>query len=379
MALVVAEVGEHLQERARSLIPGISREDVDEHLFALPPLAEQRRIVAKVDELMTLCDQLEASRTEREATRDRLTAASFARLNTSDPETFPTDARFALDALPALTTRPDQIKQIRQTVLNLAVHGKLVPQNSKEEPASKLLQRALVSIAGYAREHRLTHHVPKPIGSEGQLFTPPVGWCWSRLMSVFNVITDGDHQPPPRADRGVAFLAIGNITTGKLNFDGCRLVPDDYYILLPEYRKPFRGDILYTVVGATYGRPALVDTDRPFCVQRHIAIMKPAAEMHLEYLLLLLASPFIYEQATRSTTGAAQPTIALKPLRNFLAPVPPLTEQHRIVAKVTELLTLCDQLDASLTAATTARTRLLEATLREALKSAETPALKAAE
>ncbi len=77
----------------------------------------------------------------REAMRDRLTAASLARLNAPDPETFQDDARFALDALPALTTRPDQIKALRQTILNLAVRGKLVPQDANDEPASELLKR----------------------------------------------------------------------------------------------------------------------------------------------------------------------------------------------------------------------------------------------
>ena len=90
---------------------------------------------------MALCDRLEAARAEREATRDRLAAASLARLNAPDPDTFQDDARFALDALPALTTRPDQIKQLRQTILNLAVRGKLVPQDPEDEPASELLKR----------------------------------------------------------------------------------------------------------------------------------------------------------------------------------------------------------------------------------------------
>ena len=109
--------------------------------FPLPPLAEQHRIVAKVDELMALVRPAGGGAGEREATRDRLTAASLARLNAPDPETFQADARFALDALPALTTRPDQIKQLRQTILNLAVRGKLVPQDPNDEPASELLKR----------------------------------------------------------------------------------------------------------------------------------------------------------------------------------------------------------------------------------------------
>ncbi len=122
-------------------MPRLRTPDAIAALFPLPPLAEQRRIVAKVDELMALCDALEAARTERETKRDRLAAANLARLNTPDPKTFRDDARFALDALPALTARPDQIKQLRQTVLNLAVRGKLVPQDPADEPAEVLLKR----------------------------------------------------------------------------------------------------------------------------------------------------------------------------------------------------------------------------------------------
>jgi type I restriction enzyme S subunit len=109
--------------------------------FPLPPLAEQHRIVAKVDELMALCDRLEAARAAREVTRDRLASASLARLNAPDSDTFQNDARFALDALPSLTVRPDQIKQLRQIILNLAVRGKLVPQDPNDEPASELFKR----------------------------------------------------------------------------------------------------------------------------------------------------------------------------------------------------------------------------------------------
>ena len=97
--------------------------------FPSRTLAEQHRIVAKVDELMALCDRLEAARTEREEMRDRLAAASLACLNAPDPApaVFQKHATFALDNLIPLTTRPDQIKTLRQTILNLAVRGKLVP------------------------------------------------------------------------------------------------------------------------------------------------------------------------------------------------------------------------------------------------------------
>ncbi|MCS3895143.1 type I restriction enzyme S subunit [Bradyrhizobium japonicum USDA 38] len=347
-------------------------------LFPIPPLAEQRRIVNKVDELMGLCDRLEAAHIGREAVRDRLAAASLVRLNATDPQTFQADAHFTLGALSALTTRPDQIKALRQTILNLAVRGKLVPQ-AGDEPASKLLKRIAEEIAAYAKAHRLGQSHAKLIVDDDLPFATPNGWEWTRLCALFKAITDGDHQPPPKADKGVAFLTIGNVTTGRLDFTGCRLVPKTYFKTLPPYRTPAKGDILYTVVGATYGRPALVETDRAFCVQRHIAILKPVEAMSLRFLMVLLASPLIYDQATRSTTGTAQPTIALRPLRNFLAPVPPLPEQHRIAAKVDELMALCDRLEASLTASAGTRRRLLDALLAEALTPADAGELEAAE
>ena len=146
--------------------PSVSRGHLESSPFPIPPLAEQHRIVAKVDELMALCDRLEAARAEREATRDRLTAASLARLTAPDPDppTFADHASFALDALPALTTRPDQIKQLRQTILNLAVRGKLVQQDPNDEQAVKF-DRAI------------------PAGLT-QPFGLPRNWSWARLRAV---------------------------------------------------------------------------------------------------------------------------------------------------------------------------------------------------
>ncbi|MCE2484153.1 MAG: restriction endonuclease subunit S [Desulfurellaceae bacterium] len=109
----------------------------------LPPLAEQHRIVAKVDELMALCDRLEAARKERETTRNRLAAASLARLSAPapDPAVFQSHTASALNNLAPLTTRPDQIKALRQTILSLAVRGNLVEQDPNDEPAAELLKR----------------------------------------------------------------------------------------------------------------------------------------------------------------------------------------------------------------------------------------------
>ena len=138
--------------------PAINNADFAVLPFPLPPLAEQHRIVSKVDEIMAICDQLEEARTARKDIRDRLTKASLTRLNAPDVDvpTFRSHARFAVDALPALTARADQVKHLRQTILNLAVRGKLVEQDPADEPASELLHR-IAARSRKARKERLAY------------------------------------------------------------------------------------------------------------------------------------------------------------------------------------------------------------------------------
>ncbi|MEZ5782382.1 MAG: restriction endonuclease subunit S [Rhizobiaceae bacterium] len=165
--------------QAGTAVPALQQGTLASIAVAVPPLAEQQRIVAKVDELMGLCDRLEAARAGREAVRDKLTAASLARLNAPDPETFEADARFALDALPALTTRPDQIKALRQTILNLAVRGKLVPQEADDEPAAELLKRIAAEKARLVKEGKVKRQSALPeIDLDQAPFRLPAGWAW---------------------------------------------------------------------------------------------------------------------------------------------------------------------------------------------------------
>ena len=141
---------------------GLSMQRLRMFSMPLPPLAEQHRIVAKVDELMALCDQLEAAKTEREQSRDRLVAASLHHLNqptdveeADTPEAFRNHARFIFNHLSRLTTRPEHIKQLRQTILNLAVRGKLVPQDPNDEPAAELLKRIQAEKARLLKEAQI--------------------------------------------------------------------------------------------------------------------------------------------------------------------------------------------------------------------------------
>jgi type I restriction enzyme S subunit len=307
----------------------LSTTKVAELPIPCPPVTEQQRIVAKVEELMALCDKLEAQQLERERRFPVLTSTAYSAFVESPT---PSNINFIFEKL-----RQVSPASIKRAVAMLALRGDISVSSKEDGTSDALLDELDTQRQRFSEEMGVG--LPRLRGYEGGFpFTLKASWSWVRLNRLFNVITDGDHQPPPRSPSGIAFLTIGNITSGVLDFTDSRFVSESYYAGLAFYRRPRKGDILYTVVGATYGRPALVETDRRFCVQRHIAILKPAQGCNVRFLLLLLKSPFVYDQATRGTTGIAQPTVPLSALRNFLVPLPPRAEQDRIV-KVVDRLT----------------------------------------
>ena len=152
---------------------------------------------------------------------------------------------------------------------------------------------------------------------------------------------DGDHQPPPQVPNGIPFLVISNVSSGTIDFSNTRYVPMEYFQNLSNDRIAKKGDILFTVTGS-YGIPVKVDCHQQFCFQRHIALLKLLIDW--DYLFYTLKSPVIKSQCDAVATGTAQKTVGLKSLRSMLVPLPPLTEQKRIVAKLEEILPLCGKL-----------------------------------
>lgn len=345
----------------------------DLHTVALPlpPLAEQHRIVAKVHELMALCDRLDEASKEREAVRDRLTAASLARLNAPDPDpaTFTTHARFALDNLPALTTRADQIKQLRQTILNLAVRGKLVKQDPSEPPAKAFWKSRLGAEAEQANQQR---EVP---------FECPTGWCWTTVQQTlathreisYGVIKLGDE---PKVG-GVSTLRCSDVRPGLIELSGVRKVREE--IEADYARTRLRGGEIVINIRGTLGGVALVpDTLEGFNVAREVAVVPIAPEISGSFMVYTMLSPFFWDYIQSNLRGIAYKGLNLGILRNLPIPFPPIVEQSRIVTKVDALMALCDQLESSLATGDEIRQRLLEAVLHETLEPAEVRELEAA-
>jgi type I restriction enzyme S subunit len=336
--------------------------------FPLAPLGEQHRIVAKVDELMTLCDQLEAARAEREARRDRLAAASLARLNAPSPGTFLADAQAALGVLPSLTARADQIKQFRQTILNLAVRGNLVEQDPADEPASDLLRRIAEVKAklGKARKDEMS----TPVLERERSFRAPCGWIWTRLIDVGFTQTGTSPSSSRQELFGdfIPFVKPAALDGATIRYDGPGLSREG----MAHSRVAPARSVMLVCIGATLGKVNV--TDREICFNQQINSLTPwIGEMHEFLALALKASDFQGMAWARAGTGTL-PIISKGKWEVLPIPVPPLAEQRRIVAKAQELMALCDQLEASLASADDTRRRLLDALLAEALQ----PALQAA-
>lgn len=341
-------------------------------IVPLPPLAEQHRIVAKVDELMALCDRLEAARAEREAARDRLAAASLARLNAPDAPIFHDDARFVLDALLALTARTDQIKRLRQTILNLAVSGRLVPQNPNDEPTSVLVQRIKAeNVKLLLTKGIRAQKVALPVEEFEANAGIPDTWRHAYLQDLAYQVTDGTHLTPKYTEQGKPFLSAQNIKPFKFMPERHRFVSEEDFYGYRANRQPGRGDILMTRVGAGIGEAAVLDSDFEFAFYVSLCLIKiPNQILSAHYLVLWLNSSEGRDSSRIRTygKGASQGNLNLGLIRTFKIPIPPLAEQLRIVAKVDELMSLCDRLEASLASGDDHRRRLLEALLQQALQ-----------
>ena len=351
--------------------PNISKIKILGFAFPLPPLAEQHRIVAKVDELMALCDRLEAAQRERENRRDQLAASTHHHLNNgADAEALRSHAQFFIGHLPRLTTRPNQVKQFRQTILNLAVRGKLVLQDQNDEPATALMQRISteklrLNRLGLIRAEKALREIDPAL-----FFELPQGWKWANWDSVALKIGDIDHKMPETVTNGIPFISPRDFLPGNgIDFEGAKRVSREDFLRLSLKVKASPGDLIYPRYG-TIGENRLVTEERDFLVSYSCAVVKVMwGFVDPKFQYIFSVSSLCKEQAKAAENKTTQANVGIKSIQEFAFPLPPLAEQHRIVAKVDELMALCDQLESRLTTAQTEAARLLESVLHHALQT----------
>jgi type I restriction enzyme, S subunit len=365
-------------------MPRLRTEDAISALFPLAPLAEQHRIVAKVNELMALCDELEAAQAKRERRRGRLVAATLHGLNnggdgsqsgpsiqnggfaeTAVPD-FHDTARFFLNHLPRFTTKPEHIHQLRQTILNLAVRGKLVPQNPKDEPVSDLLKRIQSEKGRLIAQCKVkAEQVFTATGETAPPFEIPDTWQW---VSVSEVAERRLGKMLDKAkNRGTPRRYLRNVNVRWFDFDLSDLLHMKFEDEELDEFSLRNGDVLMCE-GGEPGRAAVWDereTDIYF--QKAIHRVRLLGFISPIFFVLCLRHDAVSLRLRQFFTGVGIRHFTGKGLASYSFPLPPLAEQQRIVARVDELMALCDELEARLTTIAKTRRQLLEATLREAL------------
>ncbi|ENZ0174160.1 restriction endonuclease subunit S [Providencia rettgeri] len=203
----------------------------------------------------------------------------------------------------------------------------------------------------------------------GKLSANTKQWKVYSLKNICVSISDGDHQAPPKSETGIPFLVISDVNKGKIDLENVsRWVPESYYLALKEIRKPSLNDILYTVTGS-FGIPVVVNTTKPFCFQRHIAIIKPNSNLiNYRFLSFSLESPQIFKHASDVATGTAQKTVSLSSLRNFELSVPSLKEQHEIARRVEQLFAYADTIEKQVNNALVRVNNLTQSILAKAFR-----------
>ncbi|EPB6465620.1 restriction endonuclease subunit S [Cronobacter dublinensis] len=348
--------------------PKMNQAKMNTILLGLAPEKEQQRILSKVDILMSLCDQLSQQSVSSLEAHQQLVETLLATLTDSQnaEELAENWARISRH-FDTLFTTEASIDALKQTILQLAVMGKLVPQDPNDEPASELLKRIEEEKAKLVKEGKIKKQKPlPPVSDKEKPFELPKGWEWCKLQNITSKITDGDHKTPPRITNGYKLLSAKNVRDGYIDYDNCDYISEEDYLKSRERCLPEIGDLLIVSVGGTIGRSSLIKESANFALVRSVAIIKPLL-FNSNYLKFSMDSFLLQKIINETKRGGAQPCLYLSEISNFLFPMPPEKEQKRIVSKIEHLSSICDRLKSCLQSAQQTQLHLADALTDAAL------------
>jgi type I restriction enzyme S subunit len=336
--------------------PQVTTTNLEPFVVGLPPLAEQYRIVAKVDELMALCDQLEAQHSNAAEAHEKLVSyllGTFTQSQSADD--FSTSWQRIAAHFDTLFTTETSIDELKQTLLQLAVMGKLVPQDANDESASELLKRIQADKAKLVAEGKIKKDKPfAPIGEDEKPYASPTGWTWVRLNELLTKIGAGSTPHGGKqvyVQEGVPFLRSQNVWDDGLRLDDVAFITSDTHKKMSGTHV-YSGDLLFNITGASIGRCAIVPNDFVTGnVSQHVTIIRLASNQILRFMHLVLISQHVQQTVMDVQVGVSREGLSIAKLGQFVIPIPPLVEQNRIVAKVDALMAICDQLKTRITAA----------------------------
>lgn len=349
-------------------IPGLNRADAHALTATVPPLAEQKRIVAKVDQLMALCDELEARQTKKRETGARLTKSALEALTSAEgPEEFERAWTRVVENFEIVVDRAEKVGELRRAVLELAVRGRLVPASGTpadvQELENQIATERASMLEGRRKGGRGSSEGPENEASPVP-YELPKGWTWRPLVDIAGHIVDGTHHTPRYVEKGMDFISAKDIRLGNISFDGCRQISREEFDELTKRCRPKRGDVLVTKSGSI-GEVAIVSTDRPFTLFESVALIPVVPSVNSQYAAYVVYLGASGAFGAENQRGVAVRHLHLVDLRKLPFPLPPRHEQDAIVAKVEQLMKICDDLEAKLRRAEDRAARLVEAVVKE--------------
>ncbi|ECE0643861.1 restriction endonuclease subunit S [Salmonella enterica subsp. houtenae] len=342
--------------------PNVNGNTLKKMFFPLPPSSEQNKICSRVQTLLNLCDQLEQhSLTSLDAHQQLVETLLTTLTDSQNADELAENWARISEHFDTLFTTEASIDALKQTILQLAVMGKLVPQDPNDEPASELLKRIAQEKAQLMKDGKIKKQKPlPPISDEEKPFELPDGWEWSRLDHVASKITDGDHKTPPRIAEGYKLLSAKNIRDGFLDYENCDYISESSYIKSRERCLPEKGDLLIVSVGGTIGRSSLITGNSEFALVRSVAIIKPLI-IEPNFLKIAMDSQLLQSMIHSHKRGGAQPCLYLGEISKFLFPTPPLNEQRRIVKTVNIFMGILETLTLAFNSAQKTQLHLADA------------------
>jgi type I restriction enzyme S subunit len=344
-----------------STIKNVSLKAMREFVFPLPPLAEQHRIVAKIDQLMALCDKLESERNERRNKRLAIHTAAINRLlSAPDTSAFNKSWNFITKNFSELYSVPENVEELKKAILQLAVMGKLVPQDPKDQPASELLREIEAEKKRLVQEGKGRNlEILPEIKPDEIPFDLPHSWEWVRLGDVGETNIGLTYSPADISNIGIPVLRSNNVQNGKLDLSDLVRVNKDVKssVIVNE------GDLL---ICARNGSKALVGKtaqitglSEKMAFGAFMAIFRSRIN---NYVLYFINSPLFRRMIDEVNTMTIN-QITQNNLKTTIFPLPPLAEQKRIVAKIDQLMSLCNSLNLQLQNSTDKQTAILNSVL----------------
>ncbi|MDP4270230.1 MAG: restriction endonuclease subunit S [Bacteroidota bacterium] len=337
--------GTNLKENENATAqPVISGKKIYPIMVGLPPLAEQHRIVAKVDELMALCDLLEKEQSQQLEAHETLVETLLSALTqTQDADDFRAMWLRIQENFDILFTTENSVDKLKQTILQLAVMGKLVTQDPNDEPASVLLKKIATEKARLVKEGKIKKQAALPeITEEEKPFELPKGWEWVRLQEIVSLLGDGLHGTPEYTPNTEYYFVNGNNLVNGI----IEIKPDTKTVSYDEmlkYKKNLNDTTVLVSINGTLGNIAFYNGEE-IMLGKSACYFNLVGSINKSFIKSLIQSPYFLTFAVKNATGTTIKNLGLKAMNEFPFILPPFQEQQRIVSKVDELFSLCESL-----------------------------------